>query len=230
MRKNIALVAALLSATVIGSGCATNAYYNTDYALPISIDEEHRAFVMPADLHVPGADASMGLAFMAGIASACGTACLPGQPLKPVLERMGINNLSWMLAEGMYHAASVHGGETWDHDYTRIPDMLGGLFNAINEAFPGANLNFIVVGHVDDMGSRVPNTTKMRALGGLYDIQERRIATVFWYEQTMPEDTVRANVAAMGNRILSLAVCPTDDCGGSDDAANGIENVNVVHF
>lgn len=225
--KKIALVS-VIGALVASYGCSSGSYYyNTAYTYPIAIDETSRAFVMPADLHVPGDAPVMSVAFMAGIASACGANCLPGQPLRPVLERMGINNLSWMLAEGMYHAASVHGGQTWDHDFATIPTMLSNLFTAINEAFPGANLRWIVVGHVDDLGGgMVPNVTKMRVLGGLFDIQQQQIATVFWYEESMPSDTVAVNVGMMGNRVIALSTCPMDDC----EAPPAAENFNVVHF
>ncbi len=224
---------ALAALAITACGGGGSYWAQADYHYPIAIDDTARAVVMPANLHVPGGSSpEVNLAFMGGVAAACGDACLPAQPLLPVLEQMGINNLSWLLAEGMYHAASVHGGETWDHDYTEIPDALSHLFEAINSAFPDANIRYIVVGHVDEMGAgMVPETVNMRVLGGLYDIQEHRIATVFWYEETMPAASVAANVGLMGARIVQLATCPMGDDGCHDtQAALGIEELHTVRF
>ena len=222
----VAVFSLLLAAL---TGCASKTYWaNASYTFPVRVTETAAAIVLPVRIALPNLnpDEASG-AFMAGIVAECPN-CLPAQPLQPVLEQNGLGDLGLRLADGLYQMGST-GAVNLDGALAAI--VIGSL-DLINGAFPDAGLRYIITGNVASLGGgMVPNTTRVRIQGGLYDVQERRPVSAFWYEETIINDTALASIGLMGQKIIQLSECPMDDDSCAEQqAALGLEGVHVVHF
>lgn len=231
MKKTITglvMVAALMAA--VCAGCGGGEYYRAaGYPPEVALNETERAFIMPVWLDMPGDNLPIATAFIGGMASACGSACVSGQPLQAPLEAIGMQGLSYRVARAMYHGA-VH-GVWWEGEFAAIPGLIGQLLEAVNENMPEANFRYVVVADVWQLGTgTVPGTVRIRLLGGLWDIQQQQVATVFWSDETMPEATVNTNAGIMGNRVISMVTCPSDDCVAEEARRAGFSNVNFHRF
>ena len=226
MNKTIRGLLASTLLLVISCGTSVNAWQNPNVTIPIPQDAEHRAIVFPVDIHVGFSNKTeLDAALMAGIISAGGDMVIPGQPLKPLLEGAGIGNMSWMLGEGMYHSAFVHGEAAfWDHDYTVIVNTISQLTGLVGQLLEsvgveGATPKYLLVAHIDEIGSgMIPMSEKWRVFGGLLDLDSLEIATAFYAEKTLVEDAALAEMVNVGRMLATMPFC-LDQCDEMEEEA-----------
>jgi len=103
--KKLLVSLALASASF---GCASTSLYKRPDAPKADVVAD-KFLIMPVDIHgLPGDADAQGAALFGGFVAAFKETAVPLQPIKPALEAAGLNNISWELAEGMFHLVSFH--------------------------------------------------------------------------------------------------------------------------
>src|SRR5262245_26402383 len=106
-RAHAILSTTVLAASLVACGGGTKLMVRPGSA-PANVKAD-KFLVMPVDIHgLPGDKLAQEAALFGGFVAAFGENGVPLQPIKPVLETVGLNNLSWEMAEGMYHLVSTH--------------------------------------------------------------------------------------------------------------------------
>lgn len=218
----------ILTSALFGCSGGSKYWTNSDYSFPVRASSSARAVVMPVQLSIPGLDPDeASAAFTAGIVTDCGTNCVPAQPLQPVLEQNGMGDLGSRLARGLYQMGE-NGATDLDGDLARV--ILGSL-DLINGVFPDASLRYLITGDIEVTGpGMVPNTSKVRVMGGLFDVEARRPVSAFWYEETIVNDTALASLGLMGQKVIQLAECPMDDDSCAQSQAALSSEIHFVRF
>ena len=173
--------------------------------------------IMPVDIHgLKGDKLAKEAALFAGFVAAFQESGVPLQPIKPALEAVGLNNLSWELAEGMYHAVSFHKSFDFKEDAgfhggnSKLPLIIEGTAKLIEVAAENLKLDFkpkyVAVAHIDGVGSSIPKTVKYRVIAGIYNVEEGKIDQVIWYEQATADEeaAILAEMGTLGSKLYGL--------------------------
>lgn len=212
MRK-VAMVACVILAVVLVAGCGGKKSIWRPQGSPGYIDMTGKKFlVMPVDMrYVEGDKTKLSAALFGGFVAEFGDSGIPLQPIQPALESVGLGDLSWKLARGMYCATFILNKGEWGAcegvDYSIIPNMIKTLVEKVGELLekPDLKFDYIVVLHIDSLGSgTVPGTTKLRVIGGLYDTQKDEIAVCMYWDQTTAVDALLAEMATIGPKAIGL--------------------------
>ncbi len=212
MRKSILVFAAILSVTLL-AGCGGKSIWRPA-ASPGYVDMQGKKFlIMPVDMrYLPGDKAKLAAALFSGFVAKFGSAGISLQPIQPVLQKIGLGDLSWKLARGMNHAAFYHNSVQWDacsgEDYSVVPNLIKTLVEKVGELLkmPDLKFDYIVVLHIDSLGSPIPKSLKLRVLGGIYDPYKDEIVVAIHWEQTTAEDALLAEMATIGPRAVEMMV------------------------
>ena len=211
--KKVAVVLCLVLAVVLAMGCGGKKQTWRPEGSPGYIDMQGKKFlVMPVDMrYVEGDKDKMGAALFGGFVAEFGESGIPLQPIQPALEAAGLGDLGYKLARGMVHAAFFHNSSVWDgcggEDYSVVPKMLKTLVEKVAELLerPDIKFDYIVVLHIDTLGAgTVPKTTKLRVMGGMFDVQKDEIAVAFQWDQTTAEDALLAEMATVGPKAVGI--------------------------
>lgn len=211
--KKVALVTGVILALASMAGCGSKAKIWRPDGSPGYIDMEGKKFlVMPVDMrYVQGDKDKLAAALFGSFVAEFGENGIPLQPIQPALEGIGLGDLSWKLARGMRCAAFYLDSHEWGacsgEDYSIIPKMLKTLVEKVGELLnkPELKFDYIVVLHIDTFGAgTVPGTTKLRVLGGMYDVQKDEIAVAFQWDQTTAEDALLAEMATIGPKAVAM--------------------------
>ncbi len=203
-----ALTTLLFACVSAGSfSCASTTIYKRPDAPKANLATD-KFLIMPVDIHgLPGDKDAQGAALFGGFLAAFKENGVPLQPIKPALEAAGLGNISWELAEGMYHLVSFH--EVYDFNQdggfhggdSKLPLIIEGTAKLVALAAEQLNLDFkpkyVVVAHIDSTSSSIPKTIGYRVIGGLYNVEDSKIDQVIWYEKTTADDAA-AILAEMG--------------------------------
>lgn len=179
--------------------------------------KEDKFLVMPVDIHgLPGDKTAQEAALFGGFVAAFGDHAVPLQPIKPVLETVGLNNLSYEMAEGMFHLVDTHNSYDFAEDggfhggESKLKLIVEGSAKLVETAATELKLDFkpkyVVVAHIDSTSSSLPKTVGYRVIGGLYNVEASKIDQVIWYETTTAEDeaAILAEMATIGGKLYGL--------------------------
>jgi hypothetical protein len=211
--KKVAVVICLFLAVALVTACGGKKSIWRPQGSPGYIDMTGKKFlVMPVDMrYVEGDKTKMGAALFGGFVAEFGENGIPLQPVQPALEAAGLGDLSWKLARGMYCATFILNKGEWGAcegvDYSVIPNMIKMLVEKIGEILekPDLKFDYIVVLHIDSLGSgTIPETTKLRVIGGMYDTQKDEIAACMYWDQTTAVDALLAEMATIGPKAIKL--------------------------
>jgi len=211
--KKVAVVMCVILAVALVAGCGGKKSIWRPEGSPGYIDMAGKKFlVMPVDMrYVEGDKDKMGAALFGGFVAEFGEDGIPLQPVQPALEAAGLGDLSWKLARGMYCATFILNKGEWGAcegvDYSVIPNMLKMLVEKIGEILekPDLKFDYIVVLHIDSLGAgTIPETTKLRVIGGMYDTQKDEIAVCMYWDQTTAKDALLAEMATIGPKAIGL--------------------------
>ena len=172
---------------------------------------EDKFVIMPADIHgLPGDSLAQQAALFGGFVAAFGETGVPLQPIKPALEAAGLGNISWELAEGMYHLVNGHDVYDFKADGgfhggdSKLPLIMEGTAKIIELAAEQLSLDFkpkyVAVAHIDSTSSSVPKTIGYRVIVGVYNVEAGLIDRVAYYEKTTADDekAILAEMATLG--------------------------------
>ncbi len=212
MRKSILVVAAIMSVSLL-VGCGGKSIWRPAGS-PGYVDMEGKKFlIMPVDMrYLPGDKDKLAAALFGSFVAEFGSAGISLQPIQPALQKIGLGDLSWKLARGMNHAAFYHNSVQWDscsgEDYSVVPNLLKTLIEKVGELLnmPDLKFDYIVVLHIDSLGSPIPKSLKLRVLGGIYDPYKDEIVVAMHWEQTTAEDALLAEMATIGPRAVAMMV------------------------
>ncbi len=212
MKKIRILVAVAAMVAVTSSGCATSTFYNTAYKNKLELGKD-KFLIMPVDFH--GFPSKMKLllevVIFAQFIATFGKYGVALQPIKKGFEAAGFGNLSWQLAHGVFHVASVHRNPYLSKDrcYPWIGPLLAaigkfanwvvGALKAAGVPIPdGYKFRYILTAHIDKVGLRFGGKMmKYRVIGGIVDITNQQIVAATWFTKTSANKKV-AYVAALG--------------------------------
>jgi hypothetical protein len=222
------MISSLVIMTALAAGCGGKVkYWQPDKApKQVAIGADDKVFIMPVDIHVSKGDPlALGTALVAGFVSAYGSNGLPGQPLKPAMEAIGINNLSYLLAEGMVHGAFVHNDATnFDEGWAEVPKLLGSFFGFLREQFQFP-VRYVACIHIDERSLPFPwniiggsRLAQLEIMGGIYDVERQQTVAVVDYFQRLPKDTMVPNMAVIASNVAKLLACPSQDKACKDAA------------
>lgn len=217
MRMNpvrLTLVASALVVAAFSTACNKSSLYRRPGSVAPDPTKD-KFLIMPVDIHgLPGDKTAQEAALFGGFVAAFKEQGVPLQPIKPALEAVGLNNLSWELAEGMYHLVSVHNTYDFKEDGgfhggdSKLPIIVEGAAKLVETAAGALKLDFkpkyVAVCHIDSTGSSIPKTVGYRVIGGLYNVEEGKIDQVTWFETSTAEDAVLAEMATLGTKLYGL--------------------------
>jgi hypothetical protein len=214
--KVLQTISVAVALSFLVSACASTKLYTRPDSTPPTMGED-KFLIMPVDIHgLPGDSLAQSAALFGGFMAAFQDTGVSLQPLKPVLEAAGLNNISWELAEGMYHLVSSHEKFDFKADggfhggSSKLPLIIEGTAKLVGLATKELGLDFdpkyVVVAHIDSAGSSIPGSTAYRVIGGLYNVKAGMIDTVIWYEQTTANDeaVILAEMAGIGSKLYGL--------------------------
>jgi hypothetical protein len=209
--KKIALLMSMLLAFALLAGCGGKKVWRPEGS-PGYVEMEGKKFlIMPVDMrYLPGDKDKLGAALFGGFIAEFGDAGISLQPIQPALDKLGLGSLSWKLARGMDHAAFFHNSVEWDacsgEDYSVVPNMVKKLIENVAELLnmPELKFDYIVVLHIDSLGSPIPGSAKLRVMGGIYDPYKDEILVAIRWEQTTAEDAMLAEMATIGPKAVGL--------------------------
>jgi len=204
-------------ATIVGiTACTSTKLYIRPGSTAPDMTKD-KFLVMPVDIHgLPGDNLKQQAALLGGFIAAFKDKGLSLQPLKPVLETAGVGNLSWELAEGMFHLVSFHESYDFKEDGgfhggdSKLPIIVEGTAKLVELAAKQLKLDFkpkfVAVAHIDSTGSSIPGTIAYRVIGGVYNVEAGKIDQVVWYEQKTAdqEEAVLAEMATLGSKLYGL--------------------------
>jgi hypothetical protein len=206
----------LVAAFGLLSACASTKLYIRPGSTPPDMTKD-KIILMPVDIHgLPGDTTAQSAALFAGFMGAFQDKGISLQPIKPVLEAAGLNNISWELAEGMYHLVSFHESYDFKEDGgfhggdSKLPLIIEGTAKLVEMAATELKLDFkpkyVAVAHIDSEGSSVPGSVGYRVIGGVYNVEEGKIDQVVWYEQTTAQDeaVILAEMGTLGSKLYGL--------------------------
>ncbi|MFO0727768.1 MAG: hypothetical protein U1E65_28575 [Myxococcota bacterium] len=201
---------------LFSSACASTQLHIRPGSTPPDVATD-KFLIMPVDIHgLPGDSAAQQAALFGGFVAAFQDKAVPLQPIKPVLDTIGLNNLSWEMAEGMYHLVSVHNTYDFKEDGgfhggdSKLPLIIEGSAKLVETAAKELKLDFkpkyVAVAHIDSTGSSLPKTVGYRVIGGIYNVDEGKIDQVIWYESKTADDdkAVLAEMAQVGSKLYGL--------------------------
>jgi hypothetical protein len=204
-----------LAASMIACGGGTKLMVRPD-ATPPNVKAD-KFLIMPVDIHgLPGDHTAQEAALFGGFVGAFGEQGVPLQPIKPVLETVGLNNLSYEMAEGMYHLVSTHNTYDFNEDGgfhggdSKLKLIVEGSAKLVETAAAELKLDFkpkyVVVAHIDSTGSSIPKTVGYRVIGGLYNVEAGKIDQVIWYETSTADDekAILADMGTLGGKLYGL--------------------------
>ena len=213
--KNLVLGGIVL-AMAASSACTSTKLYIRPGA-PTPDPAADKFLIMPVDIHgLKGDKLAQEAALFAGFVAAFQERGVPLQPIKPVMEAVGLNNLSWELAEGMYHLVSFHEKYDFNEDGgfhggdSKLPLIIEGTAKLVELAAKELKLDFkpkyVAVAHIDSSSSSIPKTVGYRVIGGIYNVDEGKIDQVIWYEQTTADEeaAILAEMATLGSKLYGL--------------------------
>lgn len=217
MRTNqIKLLGASIVAMAMTASCTSTKLYVRPGSVPADPAKD-KFLIMPVDIHgLPGDKLAQEVALFGGFVAAFKESGVPLQPIKPALEAVGLNNLSWTLAEGMFHLVSFHNTYDFKEDagfhggsseYQLVLDGAAKLVEVVSKELKlDFKPKYVAVCHIDSTGSSIPNTVGYRVIGGIYNVEEEKIDQVIWYEQTTAseEAAVLAEMATLGGKLYGL--------------------------
>ena len=214
-RSHLILCAALAGANMFACGGGTKLMVRPG-STPANVGTE-KFLIMPVDIHgLPGDKTAQEAALFAGFVAAFGENGVPLQPIKPVMETVGLNNLSYEMAEGMYHLVSTHNTYDFAEDggfhggESKLQLIIEGSAKLIEVAANELKLDFkpkyVVVAHIDSTGSSIPKTVGYRVIGGVYNVEEKKIDQVIWYETSTAEEdaAILADMGTLGGKLYGL--------------------------
>ncbi len=211
--KKVAWVACVFLTVALAVGCGGKKNIWRPGGSPGYIDMTGKKFlVMPVDMrYVEGDKAKLSAALFGSFVAEFGENGIPLQPVQPALEAAGLGDLSWKLARGMYCATFILNKGEWGAcegvDYSVIPNMIKMLVEKVGEILekPDLKFDYIVVLHIDSLGAgTIPETTKLRVIGGMYDTQKDEIAVCMYWDQTTAKDALLAEMATIGPKAIGL--------------------------
>jgi len=211
--KKVALILSVVLAVALVAGCGDKAKIWRPDSSPGYIDMEGKKFlVMPADMrYMPGDKLKLSAALFGGFVAEFGESGISLQPIQPMLDEIGLGDISWKLARGLVHAAFFHNSSVWDdcsgEDYSVVPNMVKTLVEKVAELLnkPDLKFDYIAVLHIDSRGSgTVPGTIKLRVIGGIYDPMKDEILVAIDWTQTTAEDALLAEMATVGPKAIGL--------------------------
>ena len=221
--KKIAFLLAVVMAVVLVAGCGGKSVWRSPNS-PGYVEMEGKKFlVMPADMrYLPGDKLKLSAALFGGFIAEFGDKGISLQPVQPALDKLGLGDLSWKLARGMDHAAFFHNSVEWDacsgEDYSIVPTMVKKLIEKVAELLnmPELKFDYIVVLHIDSLGSPIPKSVKLRVMGGIYDPYKDEILVAIRWEQTTAEDAMLAEMALIGPKAIKMMAgkAPKKEEGG----------------
>jgi hypothetical protein len=207
-----ALLAVGLIAAFAATACGGTTFYNTGYTKKLKLGED-KFLIMPVDFHGFPSDMQtiLEVTIFANFIETFGKYGVSLQPLKKGFEAAGFPNLSWELAEGLYHVASFHRNPYLDRDTCRpyIGPMAQGLAKFVNWVVgalkaagvpipEGYRFQYVLTAHIDKLGVMFGGKAmKYRVIGGIVDTDNRQIVAATWFEKTNMNNKV-AYVAALG--------------------------------
>ena len=207
------LAASVLAGAMLMSCTSTKLFVRPGSTPPDpSVD---KFLIMPVDIHLKGDETAQGAALFAGFVAAFQENGIPLQPIKPVLEAVGLGNLSWEMAHGMYHLVSAHGKYDFREDATfhgdsKLPIIIEGAAKLIETAATELKLDFkpkyVAVAHIVSASSSVPKTVGYRVIGGIYNVEAGMIDQVIWYESSTADDdaAILAEMSTIGGKLYGL--------------------------
>jgi hypothetical protein len=210
-----ALAVAIVAAS-LGSACAsTKLLVRPGSTAPDPSADKF--LVMPVDIHgLKGDKLAQEAALFGGFVAAFRENGVPLQPIKPALEAVGVGNLSWELAEGMFHLASFHNKFDFKEDGgfhggdSKLPLIIEGTAKLVELAAKELKLDFkpkyVTVAHIDGVGGGLPKTVKYRVIAGIYNVEAGMIDQVIWYEQTTADEeaAILAEMGTLGSKLYGL--------------------------
>ncbi len=211
MRKFALVSTLVVVGFVLVAGCGGKSVWRPAGS-PGYVDMEGKKFlIMPADMrYLPGDKLALSGALFGGFIAEFGASGISLQPIQPALEKIGLGDLSWKLARGLTHAAFFHNKSEWDacggEDYSVVPNLVKTLVEKVAEllGMPELKFDYIVVLHVDSMGSPMPKMIKLRVLGGIYDPYKDEIVVAVKWDQTTAEDALLAEMATLGPKAVGM--------------------------
>jgi hypothetical protein len=172
--------------------------------------------IMPVDLHMPGNKLAMATALFGGVVGYFGANAISLQPIKPALEAVGLGNLSWFLAHGIYHYVSHHkSGDLAKSSYSEggmllkdAPDMAVKLITLVAEKLSlDFKPRYVVTAHLDSMGTMAGGKMlKYRVIGALYDSETKMVLACTWYTKTTANDdkVLIAEMATLAKQLMDV--------------------------
>lgn len=208
---------ALVAAIAVGSTACSSTKLMVRPGAPVIDPSADKFLIMPVDIHgLKGDKTAQEAALFAGFVAAFQENGVPLQPLKPAFEAVGLGNLSWELAEGMFHTVSFHKSYDFGADggfhggASKLPLIIQGTSKLVEVVSTELKLDFkpkyVAVAHIDSASSRVPKTIGYRVIGGIYNLEEGKIDQVIWYEDTTADDeaAVLVAMAGIGSKLYGL--------------------------
>lgn len=215
MKVQFLFCAALAGASMVACGGGTKLMMRPGMT-PANLQQD-KFLIMPVDIHgLPGDHLAQEAALFAGFVAAFGDHGVPLQPIKPVMETVGLNNLSYEMAEGMYHLVSVHNTYDFAEDGgfhggdSKLQLIVEGTAKLVEMAAKELKLDFspkyVVVAHIDSSGSSIPKTVGYRVIGGVYNVEAKKIDQVIWYETSTADEeaAILADMGTLGGKLYGL--------------------------
>lgn len=214
--RRLTLLGACIAAAATLSSCAKTKLFVRPGSTPPDPATD-KFLIMPVDIHgLSGDKLAQEAALFGGFVAAFKENGVPLQPIKPVLETIGLGNLSWELGEGMYHLISVHGKYDFNEDAgfhggsSKLALIIEGTAKLVETAAKELNLDFkpkyVAVAHIDGTSTSVPKTVAYRVIGGIYNVEEKKIDQVIWYEASTADDeaAILADMGLIGGKLYGL--------------------------
>ncbi len=212
--KKVAALALVLA--LVGIACGgTKVYVRPESPTPDPAADKF--LIMPVAIKgLPGDNTAQQAALFGGIVAAFKEQAVPLQPIQPVLEAAGMGNMGEKIADGMYHMVSFHNSYDFSEDagyhggnseYAFILDMTAKLVETVAEQLKlDFKPKYSVVAVVESTGSSLPKTVGYRVIAGVYNLEERKVDRVVWYDTKTADDpaAVLAEMGTLGGKLQGL--------------------------
>jgi len=164
-----------------------------------------RLLVLPVHVRLPGDRARLDAALFGALSAALGPSAVSLQPVEHGLKELGLEYLYAELARGLVWAA-WHGG-AFGGEFDELPGKLHTLLQKapalLNQ--PNLQVDYVLAVDVFRTGG-VDEEIRYKAVGGVYDPDDRVIRVAVEVERAVPERHLAVALGHLGRELVARMV------------------------
>lgn len=206
--QKVAAVTLGIFVAVMLVACGSTTEYVREEA-PKPNPDTDKFLILPVYLSLPGDELKQSAALFGGVVKAFGDSAVSLQPIQPVLDAAGFGWMPYSMAYGMYWMAR---NERWDFadsgnaEYAKIAQEMSKFIGTVTKELKlDFEPKYLVVASIYSYGGFLM-ASKIRYIGGLYNIPEGKIDKVFVSEKmtVYKEAMMLAEMATFGDKLYAI--------------------------